>query len=90
MATIFISKSSGVISIQQAPLYLARSYFGGYGAAGKFYPSDKDENGDYVGILLIIGGDSYQFLWSDLEIGGTLPTDFLDALSLLQTLFSNL
>ena len=90
MATIFITKSSGVISIQQAPLFLARSYFGGYGAAGKFYPATKDENGDDTNILLIIGGDSYQFLWSDLEIGGTAPTDLSDALALLQTLFSNL
>jgi hypothetical protein len=90
MATISITKSNGVISIVQDPSELPRSYFGGYGAAGKFYPSGKDDNGDYVDILLTIGGDSYQFLWSDLDIDGTAPTDFADALSLLTTLFSNL
>jgi hypothetical protein len=90
MATTFITKSNGVISIQSDPINLPRSYFGGYGAAGKFYPSGKDDNGDYVGILLIIGGDSYQFLWSDLQIDGDTPTDYLDALALLTTLFSNL
>lgn len=90
MATIFITKLNGVVSISQDPAELPRSYFGGFGAAGKFYPSTKDESGNYIGILLTIGGDSYEFLWSDLDIDGSTPTDFADALSLLTTLLSNL
>jgi len=86
---IEISKSNNVISIATGS-DVPRSYFGAYGAAGKFYPNGKDENGDYIGILLIIGGDSYQLYWDELVIDSSTPTNFSDAMSLLRTLFSNL
>lgn len=67
-----------------------RNYFGSNGAAGKWYPSGKDDSGNYNQFLLIIGGDSYQFLWTDLEIEGNTPASFSDANNLLGTLFQSL
>lgn len=67
-----------------------RYYFGKNGATGKWYPSSKDENGDYTDILFVIGGDSYEFLWSNLEIDGNIPSSLADANDLLCTLLQGL
>lgn len=45
---------------------------------------------DIDGLLIVIGGDSYEVKWYNMSIGGTSPTSLSDAQQLLATLFSTL
>jgi hypothetical protein len=89
MATRINKPYPGIISIsnESDP---ARYYFGKNGAAGKWYPSAKDQSGNYTDILFIIGGDSYEFPWESLEIDGNVPASLADANDLLGTLLQGL
>lgn len=72
-----ISKVSGVIRILPTGTLASKNYFGS--VVGKF-----DSNGSVV--YLQINGDPYQFLYSDVQINGAIPSTVSEALSLLQAI----
>jgi len=78
---INILNSNGVISVYgENPI--PNSYFGGAGKSGKMYPYGGDK------FLIILGGDTYEVLWTDLLVNNLMPTDYENAYTLLGQIFS--
>ena len=84
MATTYINNNGAIEIYSDAlPLELKRYYFGLDGTSGKFYPM---KNHKY---LIKIGGDNYELLWQDMNIGGITPITFKDAGRLLGEVFTS-
>ena len=79
---INILNSNGIISVYgENPI--PNSYFGGAGKSGKMYPYGGDK------FLIILGGDTYEVLWTDLLVNNLMPTDYENAYTLLGQIFSS-
>jgi hypothetical protein len=90
--TFYIENVDQVIKIGGEGVNLSGLYnvYFGQSVAGKFFPCNKDFNGDFQSFMIYIGGDVYQVKWDEMRINGNLPTDYADAHTLLLSMFSNL
>jgi hypothetical protein len=88
MLKLYLESVGGCIVIYQEGFsQFKKTYFGAI--KGKFYPSNKDENGDYLGISIYINDDVYDV--SDINniwVSGNVPTTYSEAQGYLATLFS--
>jgi len=79
MATLSISKTSGVISILDSNVTNPKSYFG---ATGKYQFSS-----DNTTFIITIGDDQYTNTWQNLRVGTSTPSSFSQAVTLLNAIF---
>lgn len=78
---INILNNNGIISVYGSNP-VPNSYFGGSGKSGKVYPHNGDR------FLIMLGGDAYDVLWTDLLVNNLAPTDYGNAYTLLGQIFS--
>lgn len=80
MAATFLTKVSGVSQITQTTGF-PKSYFGG---TGKY-----QSNADGTGVVIQIGGDTFQISLTDLRVNGQTPATLSTALVLLNSFFGS-
>jgi hypothetical protein len=79
MATLTITKVSGVLFVRNSDRTNAKSYFG---ITGSYQFSDTDAT-----VTINIGQDVYALAWQDLRVGTSTPTSASQAKTLLNAIF---
>lgn len=78
MATLTLTKTSGVLFILDSNVTNPKSYFG---ATGKYQFASDDSS-----YTLSIGQDTYTGAWQDLRVGTSTPTSVSQAKTLLNAI----
>lgn len=79
MATLTLTKVSGVLFILDSNVTNPKSYFG---ATGKYQFSSDDTT-----VIITIGTDQYTTTWQNLRVGTSTPTTVSQAKVLMNAIF---